>query len=255
MPAFSSAATSLSAPLPPQVKGKLRRTRNPRARQAIHLRGLQAFFRDEGHFRTLHSVLSGTGGAKAPSLRMLEFLCTTYARAHSGLTLQHPADGTGFNLQAVYQDILTSQGKSMFDPFRRTAGNDEIQLRHASSGLSVTTNVAQLRFFKFAITHGVIDYARAHALDIDDFMRRHWARARVERRRKTESEERASAERAKRQRSATPAPTAATEGESPKEEPLLPPPPSKRRKVAPQQVAAGSEGASGAAKDTIKIYF
>lgn len=162
--AFAAKSHSLTAPLPTLQKPRKRRNHNLDTRRRIHFRALSAYYNNESHFDTLYEIVKQSN-ATPISLRLLEFICTTMAK--EGLVVERPTDGSRVFVDAVYQEWLDSQGKGFFDPFRR---NPKSRFKFSKFKKTVVTNVAQLRFFKFAINHGVVAYARKHYMDIDSAM-------------------------------------------------------------------------------------
>ena len=107
----------LSAPLPAhhtvkRAKG-FRKEPIRKRRIARHFKMLAGFFDDARSFAIMQSVVNKKNGI---SLRMLEFVCTTFARR--GLVVDSPT-GTKVNVDAAYQDALRAHGKAFFDAFRR----------------------------------------------------------------------------------------------------------------------------------------
>jgi hypothetical protein len=78
------------------------------------------------------------------------------------------SNGDVVNLNAKYQNHLSSQGKSLFDPFRRNPAN---RFKFTKHGKTVETTIAQLRFFRFIISEEVIPYCESHFDEIEKLMR------------------------------------------------------------------------------------
>ena len=127
----------------------------------LHHTNLDKFFDDPDHFSEMYDIVTK---GDAISLRMCEFICTDMAR--NGLVIER-LDGTNVYLDAVYKDMLHSKGKAMFDVFRR---NKKTLFMLDKHGRSLQTNLAQVRFFQFAITTGVIRFARANFRMIEGLM-------------------------------------------------------------------------------------
>ena len=129
----------------------------------LHHKNLDRFFDDPAHFGEMYDIVTKRD---AISLRMCEFICTDMAC--DGLVLER-LDGTNIYLDAVYKNMLHSKGKVMFDVFRR---NKKTLFMLDKHGRSLQTNLAQVRFFQFAITTGVIRFARANFRMIESLMSR-----------------------------------------------------------------------------------
>jgi hypothetical protein len=76
-------------------------------------------------------------------------------------------DGTKVFLDSEYKAKMNSQGKIMFDPFRR---NPKSKFTLAKFNKKVETNIAQLRFISFAIRKGVISYALKNFRMVESLM-------------------------------------------------------------------------------------
>jgi hypothetical protein len=98
------------------------------------------------------------------SLRLLDFLCTNYAHDHvcSYLVRDEP-----FDIRTSYLKKLEKFSKKNFDPFCR---QKRIALpvfdEDAQKTRSLDTSVGQLNFFRWAIQHKVLDFARERRTDI-----------------------------------------------------------------------------------------
>jgi hypothetical protein len=122
------------------------------------------FSGSESNFKKMHEALTSTS---APSLRMLEFVCTVKGREGLSVTGQ---DGQRVAVDTMYKDSMRSLGKRNYDPFRRNSKNLVTLKMH---GKELVTTHGQLAFFKSIILHGIYDYAVANRLEIEDDMRSH----------------------------------------------------------------------------------
>lgn len=144
----------------PPVKKKS--SRNLDTRRQIHFTMMRKFFsRNENAFNTMFDIVNQNSPI---SLRLLEFICTVMAK--DGLTLTTPMSGFR-SLSMLYQSHIESQGKGFFDPFRR---NPKSKFTIKCFGKTIETNIAQLRFFRFAILNGVIQYAKDNFRDVETAM-------------------------------------------------------------------------------------
>lgn len=96
---------------------------------------------------------------KCVSLRLLDYMCTTWSAAHRCVLFN------GENLHDAYRSCVTSYGKTYFDCFRRSG-----RFVFEKHGTRVSTTLGQLLFFKEAIPRGFIVYARAHNREIRNDM-------------------------------------------------------------------------------------
>lgn len=108
-------------------------------RKSIEFKNLSRFFEDPTHFAKVETILSKR---KKISLRVVEYVAANSRKFF-------------FNIEAhgSFRDKLDSLGKKRFEVFRRGARFD-IEL----AGKRVTTNLAQLRFFRHCVSAGVIDW-------------------------------------------------------------------------------------------------
>lgn len=107
---------------------------------------------------TLREIL---GNKSAVSLRLLDWLATNYAKKHNILYLLPAPDGgpeVGFNMYLDYKSQLKAYSKRFFDPFCR---------RERTEFQGVHTTVGQLNFFRWAIEHRVVAYAKEHCEAIE----------------------------------------------------------------------------------------
>ena len=108
-------------------------------RASLLLAGLKEFYGCRHWSEKLLEVLEG----KAVSLRLIDWLCTNYSASHEP------------DLHDKYNVELDIHKKSRFDPFKR---KNRVQFRLAT-GTSITTTVAQLNFFRWALSEGIYEYA------------------------------------------------------------------------------------------------
>ena len=114
------------------------------------------------HLKVLSEVLNNDAGI---SLRILDWLVTNYAKKRNIVYYVkgpdgHPAD---FNMFLQYKAQLSAFSKRFFDPFcrRERISWTDVQGRPFDSTLG------QLNFFRWAISHGVVQYCARHAADIE----------------------------------------------------------------------------------------
>jgi hypothetical protein len=161
------------------------------------LEKLRVFYDKQLHCKVLLDVLFSK---KYPSLRTIDWLVTNYSKSKN---VVYPVGGIPFHLALEYRNQLKAYSKRYFDPFNRrdkilfpildvrkkkhlqgkeppTGGAvvPEEAARHGygrdARTVRVLTTVCQLNFLRFAMTVGVLDFARNNKEDIEDHMaRRH----------------------------------------------------------------------------------
>lgn len=90
------------------------------------------------------------------SLRLLDWLVTNFAKKNNVVYMQEKGDvKSSFNMFMEYKAQLKAYSKKFFDPFCR---RERVKVIN-TEGSDQNTTVAQLNFFKWAITNGVIKYA------------------------------------------------------------------------------------------------
>ena len=99
----------------------------------------EAFFMKKENFDVLHGVVSREYKL---TLKLLE-----YAAFNAGYLLQD------VHLHGMYDNFLSAYGKREFDSFRRHRSREITRF-----GKTVITNIAQMRFIRFAKLSGLIDY-------------------------------------------------------------------------------------------------
>lgn len=103
------------------------------------------------------------------SLRLIDWFVTNYAKTHN--TSYKLSDSCGmFNVYIQYRGQLKGYSKKKFDPFKRTGEGRALICVKYTSKKKVTTNVAQLNFFKWAIDNHVLDYIIDNQKRIDEAM-------------------------------------------------------------------------------------
>ena len=129
----------------------------------VLLTSLLQFYADPGHLRTLTDALN----SKAISLRVLDWFTTNYSkRTNTCYVVRHYDEVKSFNVYLEYKSMLKGYSKRLFDPFSRRTRIDFVD----ADGRPVQTTIGQLHFFRWAITFGVLEFAIAHANEIETDM-------------------------------------------------------------------------------------
>ena len=144
----------------------------PTANERLLMMSLSKFYEDPAHMPTIIPIIEGQGEV---SLRVIDYFVTNYVRRHNTALTTHLANGmeTQFNIYLSYRSQLKAYSKQAFDCFRR---RDRILFWYARNR-SVETTVGQLNFFKWVLTHGVLDYITANLAAIEADMVQRTAKA------------------------------------------------------------------------------
>jgi hypothetical protein len=102
------------------------------------------------------------GRVPGVSLRLLDYLVTNYSKSTNASFVA--PDGERVRLFREYKAQLRGYSKLAFDPFARRC-----RIVVEFGGGSMETTVAQLNFFRWAISRGVVDYASKHSAEIEEF--------------------------------------------------------------------------------------
>lgn len=131
--------------------------KNKEKKEGLHA-SLSAFYAQDVAWAALEPFVRPDAAAPI-SLRLLDYFVVTYANVHDTSYLIRGVDGNElpFFVYSQYRTQLKRYNKSRFDPFCR---GDKITFR------GCVTSWRQLNFFRWAITHHVVDYAVAHIDEI-----------------------------------------------------------------------------------------
>lgn len=129
---------------------------------------LKEFYVDPVRLETLTFLLSRDSTSQPLSLRVLDYLVTNYAKKHNVVYYTVDSDGLqkNFNLYIEYKSQLKAYSKRWFDPFCR---RERIDFPGTGGEVLVTT-VGQLNFMRWAMTNGVVEYAREHLEAVENDM-------------------------------------------------------------------------------------
>lgn len=123
-------------------------------------------FYDENHEYAARFV-AFTSRDSPLSLRMLDWLVTNYAKKHNvSFQIRIGDKETNFNVFLEYKAQLRAYSKRFFDPFCR---RERVEIVNALGEKQVTT-VAQMCFFRWAFTTGIVDYALQNKEAIEEDM-------------------------------------------------------------------------------------
>lgn len=134
------------------------------------------FFKVPQHFDELYAIVGprrsvSPGRRRATvSLRMIDYLCTTYAENYP-IVVTRQVGLLPVALNDIYQQGLTTYGKQYYDCFRRTD-----RFNYGPEDRRIVTTLGQLMFFRDIIKNGLHDFARKNAKTIRRLMRDHTVR-------------------------------------------------------------------------------
>lgn len=123
---------------------------------------LLKFFEHKEHIDRLLPIINRTSPV---SLRLLDYFCVNYSR--STQVVYMIMDDKYFDVYSSYRNQLKTFSKKRFDPFRR---NVRITFRYENQPFDTT--IGQMCFFKWCLTHNVLDYVEKNIAVISDDMKK-----------------------------------------------------------------------------------
>ena len=121
------------------------------------------------------------------SLRLLDYFCVNYSRSTQ---VVYMIMDKYFDVHSSYKNQLKTFSKKMFDPFRR---NTRITIRYDTERFDTT--LGQLCFFKWCLTHNVLDYVEKNIAAISEDMKKNSGKTPEENQNQTEKKRRTSRRR------------------------------------------------------------
>lgn len=98
------------------------------------------------------------------SLRLLDYFCVNYSRSKQ---VVYMIMDKYFDVHSSYKNQLKTFSKKRFDPFRR---NTRLTFRYENERFDTT--IGQLCFFKWCLTHKVLDYVEQNIAAISEDMKK-----------------------------------------------------------------------------------
>lgn len=143
------------------------------SKERLIIKSVEKFYNQNREYLNLMKDIT-TGRNHTISLRILDWLVTSYARRHNAVILHK---GTVTHIHTAYKLYLTSHSKKLFDAFRRrkrvhVTESGKIEDGEISNPFMVTT-VAQMVFFAWCFEIGLLEFAQNHIRDIEDDLRRY----------------------------------------------------------------------------------
>lgn len=134
------------------------------------LESLKKFYNKDGNKEMLLPIIKQE---TTISLRLLDWLVTNYSKQNDvNYSIEHNGIVKNFNVWLDYKNQLKAYSKRQFDPFCRRkriffilktgetiSFNETEKIKYQTRTDGFITTVGQLNFFRWAITHRVIDYA------------------------------------------------------------------------------------------------
>jgi len=129
----------------------------------VRLETLKKFYKNKKYLTTFIEIVTGTHQQKKLSLRMFDWVATNYTKKNN-VMYKLSDNGPLFDVHNDYQAQLKAFTKKNFDPF---CSNDRILYKYNKGGVPtyIQTTIAQLNFFKWAISYKVVNYV-LHNFDV-----------------------------------------------------------------------------------------
>jgi hypothetical protein len=134
--------------------------------QNITLRNLYEFYLSNDNINKILPIITSNSNI---SIRVLDWFVTNYAKKFNIIYELKDIDIGGdryFNVFLQYKCQLKGYKKKLFDPFCRK----QRTVFYYDDNKCVVTTLAQLNFFKWAITYGILDYVETNLQIITDDM-------------------------------------------------------------------------------------
>ncbi len=119
--------------------------------------------------KEMERILPILSGQSKLSIRVIDWFVTNYAKKKNvvyPLIERNDRVISYLNVYLDYKSQLKGYKKRLFDPFCR---NSRIPFRYTEENYLITT-VAQLNFFKWALTNKILDYIEEHFDEINNDM-------------------------------------------------------------------------------------
>lgn len=137
---------------------------NSSHKQQLHMQRINKYFDNKPEeWKSLHEFINGTEDV---SLRLLYYLCAKYSARNSGVYYTH--NGEVIDLFDRFQTAMSTRRLKAMDVFQRRN-----RIKITKHDITLTTTPAQLSFFEWAFSNGVIKYALSHREQISQSMKSH----------------------------------------------------------------------------------
>jgi len=103
------------------------------------------------------------------SIRIIDYFVTNYSKTYdTQYILRTPKTDTHFFIYLEYKNQLSTHSKDYFDPFGRGK-----KIKYYCGDVILTTSIAQLNFFEWAIKNKIISYISKNLSTIKDDMKKY----------------------------------------------------------------------------------
>lgn len=139
----------------------------------IMMESLMNFFQYSHNFEILKEFLPKNNKNKI-SRRIVNWFVTNYAKQYNTAYIIEKPNSKPYIFEVYYEYVAAMNGynKYYFDPFCRKGKDSKVFDLESDDGIQLTTTIAQLNFFRWAIRKGVIEYVRLYSDEIYDDMTR-----------------------------------------------------------------------------------
>jgi len=137
------------------------RTENAANATDILKTSLLRFFENKENIDRFLPIINRTSPV---SLRLLDYFCVNYSRSTQ---VVYMIMDKYFDVHSSYKNQLKTFSKKRFDPFRR---NSRLTFRYENERFDTT--IGQLCFFKWCLTHKVLDYVEKNIAAISEDMKK-----------------------------------------------------------------------------------
>lgn len=137
----------------------------------IMMESLMGFFQYSHNFEILKEFLPKKNKNKI-SRRIVNWFVTNYAKQYdTTYIIEKPnVKPKVFEVYHEYVAAMNGYNKYYFDPFCRKGKHSTVFDLESDTGEKLTTTIAQLNFFRWAIRNGVIEYVRRYSDQIYEDM-------------------------------------------------------------------------------------
>lgn len=139
-------------------------------REMLIYKMVRDFFLKNCNKKTIEKMVNIIEKNSDISLRILDWFVTKYTKKKINIIIDNE-EVKEFDVHISYKGQLKSFKKKIFDPFKR---KEPCKFNFAwdpeDPTKKVTTTLAQLNFFKWAITNKIIDYVEANLIQITKAM-------------------------------------------------------------------------------------
>ena len=131
------------------------------SQEHILIKSLEKFYEDTDNMDIMLPIVKGYSNI---SMRLIDYFVTNYSKKHRvSYNIKSNNNTYIFNVYSSYKSQLKAFNKKYFDPFSR--GN---RIPFFFPDDCIITTIGQLNFFKWFISHKIIDYVKENLEDIEN---------------------------------------------------------------------------------------